>query len=245
LSLESWLPVAASSFAGDLDWLLHFITWIVGIWFVLAEAVLLFLVVRYRRRPGVRAAYQPARGLRAMSFVLVPCALILGFDLIIDAVAAPIWHKIKETLPPAQETVRITGEQWAWRFRLPGPDGRLDTADDIEVVNELHLPVGAVVQFELTAKDVIHSLWMPEMRLKQDAVPGRTIRGWFQPTREGRYEMACAQICGFGHTMMKAEVVVEGREAYDAWLKEKAGSAQAAAAASPESAGTERRWGTR
>jgi cytochrome c oxidase subunit 2 len=227
VGLESWLPTAASSFARDVDWLLRFITWIVGVWFVLAEAILVFFVLRYRRRPGVRAAYVPARGLRAMAFVLVPCALILGFDLVIDAVAAPIWHRIKETLPPPQETIRITGEQWAWRFRLPGPDGRFDTADDVEVVNELHLPVGAVVQFELTAKDVIHSLWMPEMRLKQDAVPGRTIRGWFEPTREGRYEMDCAQICGFGHTMMKALVIVESREAYESWVRQKAGSAQA------------------
>jgi cytochrome c oxidase subunit 2 len=226
VGLESWLPKAASSFAGDVDWLLGFITWIVGIWFLAAEGILIFFVLRYRRRPGVRAAYVPARRLRAMAFVLVPCAAILGFDLVIDAVAAPIWHRIKETLPPAQETIRITGEQWAWRFRLPGPDGRLDTADDIEVVNELHLPVDAVVQFELTAKDVIHSFWMPEMRLKQDAVPGRTIRGWFQPTRVGHYEMDCAQICGLGHTMMKASVVVESREAYESWVREKAGSAQ-------------------
>ena len=229
MGLESWLPTGASSFAGDVDWLLRFITWIVGIWFVLAEGILIFFVLRYRRRPGVRAAYVPARNLRAMAFVLVPCALILGLDLVIDAVAAPIWHRIKETLPPAQEIIRITGEQWAWRFHLPGPDGHFDTADDVEVVNELHLPVGAVVQFELTSKDVIHSLWMPEMRLKQDAVPGRTIRGWFEPTQEGRFELDCAQICGFGHTMMKALVIVESREAYEDWVRQKAGTGQATA----------------
>ncbi len=225
--MAGWLPEAASSYAGEIDWLIIFITVVVGIWFLVAEGILIYAALRYRRKEGRRAAYLPARTLRAMAVILVPCAIILGFDLVIDGVAAPVWDRIKQTLPPYDHLVRITGVQWAWRFTLPGPDGELDTNDDVEVVNDLHVPLNDVVQFELTSSDVLHSLWIPELRLKQDAVPGRTIRGWFKPTREGTYEVICAEICGFGHTMMKGALVVEGREAYHQWLQSKTAEAQA------------------
>lgn len=220
--MEGWLPEAASSYAADIDWLLGFITVIVGGWFLLAEGVLVYLALRYRRGRSRRATYQPARSLRAMAFVLVPCAVILAFDLVIDAVAAPVWDEVKLTLPPADETVRIRGAQWAWYFTYPGQDGRFDTPDDIQTVNEFHVPRDAVVVFELTAQDVLHSLWIPALRLKQDAVPGRMIRGWFKATKEGRYELNCAEICGIGHTMMKAMFFVDAPEEYRRWLDAKA-----------------------
>jgi cytochrome c oxidase subunit 2 len=218
--MARWLPTAASSYAGEIDWVIIFIT-------VVAEGALIYSALRYRRKEGRRASYLPARTLRAMAVILVPCALILGFDLAIDSVATPVWHQIKESLPPHDEVVRITGQQWAWRFTLPGPDGELDTDDDVDVVNDLHVPLNDVVEFELTSSDVIHSLYIPDFRLKQDAVPGRTIRGWFKPTREGKYEVVCAELCGFGHTMMKGSLVVEGREAYHQWLQSKIAEAQA------------------
>jgi cytochrome c oxidase subunit 2 len=216
--MPTWFPEAASSYAGEMDSLIWTITLIVGAWFVLAEGVLVYLIVRYRRRPGRRALYLPARSLRAMSFVLVPCAVILGFDLVLDAVAAPVWDKIKLEQPPHDHLVGIQGEQWAWRFTYPGGDGRLGTDDDIESVNELHVPVDQVILFELSAKDVLHAFWVPEFRLKQDAVPGRTIRGWFRATREGQYEIPCAEICGIAHTMMKGMLHVESADAYRTWL---------------------------
>jgi cytochrome c oxidase subunit 2 len=229
--LGGWLPQAASSFAPELDRLLLIITGIVGAWLAAAELCLVTLVVRYRRRPGRRAAYQPATHLRALSVVLVPCAAILVFDLVIDALSAPVWEEIKLARPAPEELVRIQGEQWAWRFTHAGPDGALDTADDVETVGELHLPRDRVVVFELRAKDVLHALWIPELRLKQDAVPGRTIRGWFRPTREGRFEVVCAEICGFAHTLMKGSLTVESQDSFRAWL---AGQAFARAAAGRE-----------
>lgn len=215
-----WMPEAASSYAHDMDSLILFITVVVGAWFLVAEVVLLYLALRFRRREGRPAAYIPARGLRSMSWVLVPCLVILGFDLVIDAVAAPVWDHIKLTLPEEpDQRIRITGEQWMWRFTYPGPDGAFDTADDVETLNDLRVPVGAVVQFELGAKDVLHSLWIPELRLKQDAVPGRTIRGWFEATREGSYEVICAEICGVSHTLMKGMLRVQSPAEYHAWLR--------------------------
>jgi cytochrome c oxidase subunit 2 len=225
--MPSWFPEPISSYAGRMDGLILLITAIVGVWFVLAEACLLYLVIRYRRRPGRKAAYLPATTLRSMSFVLVPCAVILGFDLVIDGLSAPVWDEIKLELPPHDEQVRIQGEQWAWRFTYPGADGRFDTADDVQTVNELHVPVDKVVLFELGARDVLHSLWIPELRLKQDAVPGRTIRGWFRATREGQYEVICAEICGIAHTLMKGRLHVDSPADYARWLEARAAAASA------------------
>ena len=220
--IEKWLPVAASSFAKDIDGLMVFITMIVGVWFIIAEAVLLTLAFVYRDREGRKAAYLPANTLRSAAVVLIPCVLVLGFDLWIDMVATPIWDHIKVNRPEPDEVVRITGEQWSWRFTYPGADGVFDTEDDFQTVNELHVPLNKVILFELEAKDVVHSLWIPTLRLKQDAVPGRSIQGWFEPTLAGRYETICAEICGFGHTMMKAAIVVEEVEAYETWIASKA-----------------------
>ena len=223
----SWLPESASSFAPQLDRLMLAITLIVGAWFLVAEAVLVTFVIRYRRRPGRRAAYLPATGLRSMAFVLVPCVVILGLDLVIDAMGARAWEEIKLELPPHDELVRIQGEAWQWRITSPGADGRLDTADDVQTLNELHVPVEKTVLFELTARDVLHSLWIPQLRLKQDAVPGRTIRGWFRATREGQYPVICAEICGIAHTFMQGALHVESEAAFRQWLESKAAPAPA------------------
>jgi len=229
----NWLPEAASTYAADLDGLLIFITAIVGVWFILAEALLIGFAIVFRRKPGQKAAYLPGRSLRAMSWVLVPCLVILGFDLVIDGVAAPIWDKVKIELPEhPDEVVGITGLQWAWKFTLPGPDGELGTGDDIEVMNELHVPVGKTVQFDLRATDVLHSFFVPELRLKQDAVPGRAIKGWFNANKIGAYEVVCAEICGVAHTIMKGRLVVESEEAYRAWVQSK--TQQAAASSTTE-----------
>jgi cytochrome c oxidase subunit 2 len=224
--MPNWLPEAASSFAGRIDSLLILITVIVGVWFLVAEGLLVYMALRFRRREGQKAAYLPARSLRAMSWILVPCGVILMLDLVIDAAGAPVWADIKERIPPHEELVRIQGEQWLWRFTYAGPDGQLDTADDFVTLNELRLPVDTVVQFDLRAKDVLHSFWVPALRLKQDAVPGRSIRGWFEPILEGSYEVICTEICGVGHTMMKGMLHVASRAEYDQWVQTQLAAAQ-------------------
>jgi cytochrome c oxidase subunit 2 len=224
--MPDWLPEAASSYAGKIDGLLIMITVIVGVWFIAAEGLLVYMALRYRRREGQKAAYLPGRTLRAMAWVLVPCAVILVLDLVIDAAAAPVWAEIKEEMPPHDRLVRITGAQWMWTFQYAGPDGLLDTDDDFETINELHAPINEVVQFQLGAKDVLHSFWVPQLRLKQDAVPGRRIRGWFKGTLEGTYPVVCAEICGVGHTMMQGMLHVESVEAYEEWRDFNVGAAR-------------------
>lgn len=213
-----WLPENVSTFGADVDGVIELIFWIVGAWLVLAMGVLLFFALRYRQSAGARAAYAPARTLRSMSVVLVPVALVLLFDLGIDTASTRAWDRIKVELPESHMTVRVIGKQFAWTFVHPGLDGVLDTADDISELNTLHVPVDRVVEFELQSEDVIHSFFLPNLRLKQDAVPGRTFKGWFEVTQTGRYQIVCAELCGLGHTNMRGWLQVYDEQGYNDWL---------------------------
>ena len=222
----SWMPQNVATFGGQVDGVILLIFRIVGVWFLLAMGTLLYFAIRYRHREGRRAMYVPGRTRRSLLFVLVPAALVLCFDLAIDAASTHAWNAIKIDMPPAGQIIRVTGKQYVWTFRHPGPDGALDTADDVLLDNELHVPAGTIVEFELQAEDVIHSFFVPNLRLKQDAVPGRNIHGWFEATRPGRYQIVCAELCGIGHTNMRGWLEVQTPEAYQAWLREQSASPQ-------------------
>lgn len=215
-----WLPENISTFGPKIDHLLEIIYYIVGGWFLVAEGALFYFIFRYRKKEGVRATYQPGVTLKALAWILVPVALILGFDIAIDLTQTPVWNEIKIWLPPPDQTVRIKGRQFVWEFVHPGRDGELDTIDDIETTNQLVVPIHHKIQFELQALDVIHSLWIPHLRLKQDAVPGRTIKGWFEANQVGTYPVACAELCGSGHGVMRGTLRVLAESDYRQWVVE-------------------------
>jgi len=214
-----WLPENISTFGHDIDGIMYLIYYVVGVWFLLAEGILIYFALRYRRRAGVAAAYAPAKTLRPMLWVLIPASLVLMCDLAIDAKGSPAWEKIKRDIPAHDCLVRVEARQFAWNFRHAGPDGVLDTADDVVTSGQLHVPVNKVVKFELVSKDVIHSFWAPNLRLKQDVVPGRAITGWFEPTRTGTFGIGCAELCGTGHGVMGATLIVQSQSDFDNWLK--------------------------
>ena len=130
-------------------------------------------------------------------------------------------------MPQADATVRVIAQQWAWTFVHPGRDGILDTADDIKMIDELHVEKGKTYHFELQSRDVLHSFSVPVFRLKQDIIPGRTIRGWFKPILTGGYDIQCAEICGIGHALMPARIIIETPEQHAEWVKTHAGYAAA------------------
>jgi cytochrome c oxidase subunit 2 len=218
------MPVAASSYAGDIDRVMWVITIIVGIWFLAAEGVLLWFTLRYRKKEGVRATYVPGRGFRQTGWILIPCVAILACDFAIDAFGERAWAMIKEKVPPAQLSIGVEGRQWSWTFTHPGTDGRLGTPDDIVLPDEIHVPVGVNVAFSLGAADVLHSFWIPELRLKQDAVPGRRIQGWFRATRPGSYGVLCAELCGAAHGTMRGTLHVDTEAEYERWLASRTAS---------------------
>jgi len=259
------LPIAASTYAGKIDFGIYLIhAAMIGI-FVLWGIFFAYLLIKYRKRDGVPAVREdhgetPARISVPDSFSKFPFAQILSENagelksLIPDLIvmlfevclivfyALPVWSSIKMQMPDEKDAVvvSVVAEQFGWDIRYPGADGKfgrlrpelvhfnnpigLDktdpaAADDIVVGNELHLPLGKKTLIKLTSKDVIHDFFVPEFRIKQDALPGMEIPVWIEPTRAGRYELACAQLCGFGHSLMRADVYVDTPEDYEKWLK--------------------------
>lgn len=224
---------SASSYSGDIDGLFLLILVVVGFWFLLAEAVLFGLVFKFSAKRRKKAMYITGEKPEEKKWVSWPHYATLVFDVMLIVAAIRVWYKVKQDMPPADEVVRIEGQQWAWTFTHAGADGKLGTADDVRTVDELHVVKDRTYHFELTSRDVLHSFSVPAFRLKQDAVPGRVIRGWFKPTMLGQFDVQCAEICGVGHGIMPARLVVESPEQHAAWLGAQ-GPAHAAASPAPE-----------
>jgi cytochrome c oxidase subunit 2 len=215
-----WLPENVSTYGADIDSVIAVIWYNTVIWFALTFGAIGLFLVLSRRRPGRTAAYIKGERLREAAWVLVPVVVVLVIDLWLDFWAAPVWAKVKLTQPPPALTIQVTGKQFNWEVVYPGPDGRFGTADDKLFLDELHVPVNQPIRVVLRSKDVIHSFFLPNFRLKQDVVPGREITGWFQATKPGKYELPCAELCGFGHSGMKGYLYVHSPEEYERWVKE-------------------------
>lgn len=216
-----WLPENVSTYGGDIDSILFLIYYITLAWFFLTLGVLAVFLILYRRREGRRATYIEGNRLREAAWILVPGLIVLALDLWMDFRGGEVWAKVKGRVPPGDIRVQVTAKQFNWEMLYPGPDGQFGTADDLQIENELHVPVGRVVRVVLKSKDVIHSFFLPNLRLKQDAVPGRTIEAWFQATKPGRYEIPCAELCGFGHSGMNGWLSVHPPDEYQKWVKER------------------------
>jgi len=222
--IHAFIP-QASTFAGDIDFVIDLIFWLVLPFFLLSEFCIFWFVAKFRHKEGGKAQYITGEKAHETKWVTWPHFLILAFDVLIIYFAVGVWYDVKQQLPEADRTVRVIGQQWAWTFVHPGPDGELDTPDDIELNDELHLEDGVTYHYQLQSRDVLHSFSIPAFRLKQDAVPGRTITGWFTPNRVGEYDFQCAEMCGVGHGLMVARTYVHSPEDYKVWLAEHGGVA--------------------
>ena len=216
---------SGSTYSGDIDFLFDLITIIVGVWFVVSEVVLFYFMIRYRAKEGVKAEYIGGDKKSHKRWISIPHWLIIICDIVLIVGAVQVWYEIKQKLPPADETVRVIGQQWAWTFVHAGEDGVLDTDDDIATVDDLHLKVNTTYHYELTSRDVLHCFSVPLFRLKQDSLPGREIKGWFRATVTGEYDVQCAEMCGIGHGVMAARVTIHTEEDYAKWLSEQTPSA--------------------
>lgn len=215
--LEAFM-MPASTYAGHIDYVIDLVGALVFFWFTLTVIAFFWLLWRYRYREGVRALYVHGTEPELKRWINIPHYLIILCDLAIIAAAVNVWYEVKQTLPEAATTVRVVAQQWSWSFVHPGPDNKLDTEDDIKTVDELHVEVDKVHHYLLTSKDVLHDFSVPVFRLKQDAIPGREITGWFEPTVAGTYDIQCAEMCGIGHGIMGARIVIETEEQHAAWM---------------------------
>lgn len=220
------LPEGASTFSPTIDQMFYVILAVTGVAFILTEAVLLWFAFHYRRKAGVRAHYTHGNGRLEVIWTVVP-AVMLVFLAFASRTA---WNKIKGTIPPTDEAVMVTASQFNWEIRYRGADGEFDTPDDIVTSNDMRLPVNQKILIHLRSKDVIHSFFLPAQRMKQDAVPGVTIDIWLEPNKTGLYEIACAELCGFGHYSMRGQLTVMDLNEYQSWIKEQEAAVQAASA---------------
>lgn len=236
------LPRLASAHGGQIDQLIGFIHIVMFTLFIGWGAFFAFLLVRFRKGAHPKANYTGVKS-HFSSYIegvvaVVEVILLVGFSI-------PLWAKVVVQTPTEEEStvVRVVAQQFQWNCHYPGPDGKFgpidvklmddqtnpiglnreDPAgkDDVWTINQLHLPVNKPVLIYLSSKDVIHSFSLPEMRVKQDIIPGMQIPISWTPTVTGDYEIACAQLCGLGHYRMRGYMTIHAPEAFQQWLDEK------------------------
>lgn len=210
----------ASTYAKDIDGVISLVFALVGFWFILSFGAFIWLILRFRAKEGVKAQWITGEEHRHKRWIAWPHYLIMVCDIFIIVGAIWVWYNVKQDLPPAQQTVRVIGQQWAWTFVHPGPDGQIDTADDIAKIDELHVQKDVLYHYLLESRDVLHNFSVPVFRLKQDAIPGRTITGWFEATKTGEWDIQCAEICGIGHGIMGARIFIESADQHAAWISQ-------------------------
>lgn len=215
------MPPNLSLHGVAIDRLFWIIVVITGIAFLLVEAGILWFAFKYRRREGRRAFYTHGSKKLEVLWTAVPAVTMV----VLGIYSGGIWAEIKARDAPPEDALElgVAAKQFEWNVTYPGADGTLGTEDDFTLRNQLHVPSGEPVVVQLTSEDVIHSFFIPELRVKQDAMPGMTIPVWFQATEPGEMEIGCAELCGLGHYRMRASVTVHEPGAFRAWMAEQGG----------------------
>lgn len=215
--MQAFLP-SISTYSGQVDNLFMLIFYVMTFWFFVGQFVIFYFLFKFRRKEGVSSRYITGENKKEKKWIKWPHLILLVCDIVMVIFSCIVWYNIKQNLPEAKATVKVISQQWAWTFVHPGADGTLDTNDDIATVDELHVQINTLYHFRLTTKDVVHSFSVPVFRLKQDAVPGREITGWFEATQTGIHDIQCAEICGIGHGMMVAKIIIETEEEHQQWV---------------------------
>ncbi len=212
-----WLPIDVSLHGHTIDGLFMFILWLTGIVFVATQICMVWFMWKYGSRKTGPVKFTHGSHVLEVCWTILPAATLLFIALYqMDA-----WADAKMTPPEIAPIAEVTGRQFEWRIRYPGLDGKLDTPDDIYTVNDLYLPVDEEILLHIKSEDVLHSFFLPNIRLKQDVIPGMLQQMWFQATDVGQYDIVCAELCGWGHYKMKGQVTFVSRPEFDAWLAEK------------------------
>lgn len=241
------MPELASENGAGVDRLMFYIHILMILLFIGWLAYFVYTLFRFHRTRNPKADPVGVRS-HTSNYMEVAVALVEGSLLVL--VAIPVWaHAVSEFPSPADSTViQVVAQQFAWNGRYGGPDGvmgrqdvKLVTSDnpfgvdpqdpagkdDVQVLNEMHVPINKPVIVYVSSKDVIHSFKLPAMRVEQDAIPGMRVPVWFKPVKEGRFQIYCAQLCGNGHAnMAQGVIVVESEPAYQQWLASKSGAAK-------------------
>lgn len=214
-----WLPEDVSiSGQGDVvDGLFYFILYLTGAVFIGTEVVLFWFMWKYDAATTKEPVkYSHGNHTLEIVWTIIPA----GTLLFIAIYQMNAWADQTMRIPknPGLE-IEVVARQFEWRIKYPGPDGKLGTQDDIHMVNDLHIPKDKEVLMHLKSMDVLHSFFLPNLRVKQDAVPGMSIPVWYTAIKSGSYDLVCAELCGWGHYKMKGRLTVESDEDFARWLE--------------------------
>ena len=217
LNAAGLMPVEASAQAVSIDWLWNIQIEFISFLFALIVVPMVYSLIVFRRRKGDDGDGEHFEGNTKLeiTWTIIPLIIVIG----IAYIGAGNLAQVRRVDPEAM-VVKVTGMQWSWSFEYP---------DSGVVSNELHIPVNRQLLLEMTSKDVIHSFWVPEFRVKQDLVPGRTTELRITPTLIGDYQVRCAELCGTSHAFMRAPVIVSSQADFDSWMSGQAALAQQAA----------------
>jgi cytochrome c oxidase subunit 2 len=236
--MREWLPPLVSDRA-EIDSAIAITLLVTGLVFIVTNLMLAYFGWRFQDHAGARSDYVHDNARLEWTWTLITAGIMFLFLF----GALGLWAKVKSPPPADAMLVEVTGQQFAWNVRYPGPDGvlgRTDYAtasqdnpiglmaddpgakDDVVLLNSLYLPEGRPVRVQIRSLDVIHSFFLPNFRVKQDAMPGMTIEIWFVPKVAGAYDLGCAEHCGLGHYRMRGRVHVVAAADFDRTLAEAA-----------------------
>ncbi|MBI2822444.1 MAG: cytochrome-c oxidase [Acidobacteria bacterium] len=237
--IRNWFPPLASEHGAGIDRMMHYLLLTAGALFVAGHLVLGYVILRSTRQGRVAVRLVSPRIERRWALIPAIIMVVIAEGGVL-VLGLPVWGKFYGA-PPSSGlvTIEVTGEQFGWNVRYPGADGilgrtdprlmsldnpvgldRSDPAarDDLLLLGAVYLPLDRPVRVHLRSKDVLHSFFLPNFRVKQDAVPGMTIDFWFVPTRTGTFEIACAELCGFAHYNMRGVLYVVSEDEFRQWL---------------------------
>jgi cytochrome c oxidase subunit II len=230
-SPDWWVPEAGtpahviSTFGKEIDSLFIIILWITGIVFIGTQVVLVWSQYRFadeldaQGKPVRPAQYFHGSQRLEVIWTIIPAAILVFIALYQMGTWASI--KFRSAAPRVPALAEITGRQFQWVMRYPGADSKLNTRDDLFTVNDLHFVKNKQALIYLKSSDVLHSFFLPILRIKQDAVPGMTIPVWFDSDTAGDFELVCAELCGWGHYKMRGKVTIHETEAeFQKWFDE-------------------------
>ena len=215
------LPIDASTEGHRIDWLMNVTNWMTGVLFLIMFGWILYASFVHNEKHEAR--YDHGSSKRSISMALAMAGSVFVFvdgNLFFNSTMdlENVFHNFESVEKrPDVLRIEINGHQWAWDARYPGPDGKFNTKDDIVTLNDIRIPVGVPVIFNVASTDVIHAFSLPNFRAKVDAVPGTVNRFWIEAKELGPYQIVCAQHCGTNHYKMKGVITVLSKEEYARW----------------------------
>ncbi len=229
-SMNWWFPgPSLSPLGAQIDDLFYMILVITGVTFIGVMAVLGYILWEFGSGKGERGTFTHGSHTLEVIWSIVPAGVLLFIALYqLDVWARFRVKSLFDQQALARPVAEVTARQFEWRIRYPGldKDGKpkvlKDTPqpDDLYTVNDLHAPSGKPVVIRLRSEDVLHSFYLPKLRIKQDAVPGLVIPVWFQCDKVGEHELVCAELCGWGHYKMRGQLTAQRDEDFQKYLKE-------------------------